>query len=168
MIPAIPDRRIGRNGESMTRLVVDHVAPVPELLKYSVRLLCEVNLEADMKGDIVLFLGTAGNASSDRDDGHKINEGGAILPIIDQTRLTLLIVCEVLLHVGDSFRGSMVSPFSLSNAPTGCLEETAVTTDDLMIFVACQTIKGGGGINDRGVISPYVDYDKGAGHVNGA
>ena len=62
----------------------------------------------------------------------------------------------------------MMSPFSFSNASTGCLEEAAVTTEDLMSIVACQTIERGGGIYNRGVISPYVDYDKGAGHVNGA
>jgi|SRR6266702_157373 len=168
MIPAIPDRRIGSVWESKARLVVDHVAPVPEFLKYSVRLLCEVDLEADLKDDIVLFLGTAGNASSDRDDGHKIDEGGAILSIVDKTRLALHIVGEALLHVGDSFGGSMMSSFSLSNASTGCLEEAAVTTEDLVLFVACQTIKRRGGINDGGVISPYVDNDKGAGHINGA
>jgi hypothetical protein len=168
MIPAIPDGRIGSIGESKTRLVVDHVTPVPEFLKYSVRLLCKVNLEADVKYDIILFLETAGNASSDRDDGHKIDEGGTIFSIVDKTRLALLIVGEVLLHVSDSFGGSIMSSFSLSNGTTGCLEEAAVTTEDLMLVVACQTIKRGGGVNDGGVISPYVDYDKGAGHVNGA
>lgn len=168
MIPAIPDGRIGSIGESKARLVVDHVAPVPEFLENSVRLLREVNLEADVKDDIVLFLGTTGNASTDRDDGQKIDEGGAILSIIDKTRLAFLIVGKVLLHVSDSFGSSMVSSFSLSNASTGCLEKAAVTTEDLMLFVACQTIKRGGGINDGGVISPYVDYDKGAGHVNGS
>jgi hypothetical protein len=62
----------------------------------------------------------------------------------------------------------MLSPFTLPNASPRCLEETAVTTEDLMIFVACQAIKRGGSVDDGGVISPYVDYDKGAGHINGA
>jgi hypothetical protein len=124
-------------------------------------------LKADVKYDIILFLETAGNASSDWDDGHKIDEGGAILSIVDNTRLALLVVDEVLLHVGDSF-GGIMSSFSLSKASTGCLEKAAVTTEDLMLFVACETIKRRGGINYGGVISPYVGYDKGAGQVNGA
>jgi len=168
MIPAIPDRRAGSIGESKAGLVVDHVTPVPEFLQDSVRLLCEVNLEADMKDDIILFLGAVGNATSDRDDGDKIDEGGTILSIVDKIRLALLVVGETLLHIGDGFCGSMMSSFLLFNTSTGGLEEAAVTTDDLMLLVACQTIERGRGINNRGVVSSYVDYDKGARHINGA
>jgi hypothetical protein len=126
----------------------------------------EVNLETDVERDVVLLFGTIGNAAGERDDGHKVDESGAVLSIIEEICLTLLVGCEALLHVRNGFLVGMLSVFSFRNAGARCLEETTVTTKDFIFAVPCHTIEGGRGIYDGAVISPHVHHDERTRHVN--
>jgi hypothetical protein len=129
-------------------------------------LLREVNLETDVKHNVVLLFRSIGNATDDRDDGHKVEKSSAVLSKIEKTCLALFIGGEALLHIGNCFWGGMMALISSCNAAARCLEETTVTAKDFMLFVPGQAIEGGGGINDGAVVSPHVDDDERTRHIN--
>jgi hypothetical protein len=129
-------------------------------------LLREVNLETDVEHDVVLLLGAIGNATGERDDGHKVDESGAVLSIIEEICLALLVSCETLLHVRDGFLVGMMTVFSFGNAATRCLEKTTVTAKNFILVIPCHTIEGGRGIYDGTVVSPHVHHDKRTRHIN--
>jgi hypothetical protein len=129
-------------------------------------LLREVNLETDMKHNVVLLFRSVGNATSDRDDGHKVEKSRAVLFKIEKTCLALFIGGEALLHMGNCIWGGMMKLNSSCNAAARCLEETTVTAKDFMLFVPCQAIEGGGGINDGVVVSPHVHDDERTRHIH--
>jgi hypothetical protein len=168
MIPAILEGMARGTGARNARVVVDHVVPFPEFLYNSVWLLCEVNLKPYMKHDVVLLFRAIGNTAGERDDGYKVDKSGAIFSIIEKMCLALLVVGEALPHVCNSFWVGILTEFSFDNAAARCLEETAVTTKDLILVVPCHTIEGGGGIYDGAVVSPNVHYDERTRHINRA
>jgi hypothetical protein len=129
-------------------------------------LLCEVNLKTDVKHDVVLLFRTIGNATGDRNNGHKVEERSAVLTKIDKFSLALFIGGETLLHIGNCFWVGMMALISSCNATARCLEETTVATKDFTLFVPRQAIEGGGGINDGAVVSPHVDDDERTRHIN--
>jgi len=61
------------------------------------------NLETDVKRDIVFGSSGHWQAAGERDDGHKVDESGAVLSIIEEICLALLVSCEALLHVRTAF-----------------------------------------------------------------
>ena len=126
---------------------------------------CEVNLETNVKYDVLLSR-SIGNAASDRDDGHKIEESRAVLSKIEKTCLAFFIGREALPHVCNCFWVCMVTLISSCNTAARCVEETTVATKDLMLFIPRQAIEGGGGINDGIVVSPHVHDDERTRHIN--
>lgn len=76
--------------------VVDEIGAVSHGLQDGVRLVDEVDLEADVELDLVRVV------AWDGDDADEIEEGDASLPIVHEVNLALFICCETFLHVGDS------------------------------------------------------------------
>ena len=168
MIPAILEGMARGTGAKNARVVVDHVVPFPEFLYNSVWLLCEVNLKSYMKHDVVLLFRAIGDTAGERDDGYKVDKSGAIFSIIEKICLALLVSCEALLHVRNGFLVGMLTVLPFRNAAARCLEETTITTKNLILVVPCHTIELGGGIHDGAVVSPNVHYDERTGHINRA
>jgi hypothetical protein len=98
MIPAIPDGRIENIGGRKSRLVVD-ITPVPEFLSKTCG--CE---------PATASLCPSGLLETPAVTGLMVTRLMKEEPIVDETRLEIVIVCEGL-HVGDSFQGSIISPF---------------------------------------------------------
>ena len=117
--------------------------------------------------DVVLLFRSIGNTAGERDDGHKIDERGTVLPIIEKICLALLVGGKALPHVCNGFLVGILPMLSFRNAAARCLEETTVTTKNFILFVPCHTIEGRGSIYNGAVVSPHVDYDERTRHING-
>ena len=120
-----------------------------------------------MKHNVVLLFRTIGNATREGDDGRKVDERGAVLAIIEKICLALFVGGEALPHVCNGFLAGELTMLSFRNAAARCLEETTVTTKNLMLLVPCHTIEGRGSIYDGAVVSPHVHHDERTRHVNG-
>jgi hypothetical protein len=55
---------------------------------------------------------------------------------------------------------------SFRDAAARCLEETTVTTKDLVLVVPRHTIEGRRSIYNGAVVSPHVHHDEGTRHIN--
>lgn len=75
--------------------VIDEIGAVSHGLQDSVRLMDEVDLEADVELDLVRVV------AWDGDDADEIEERDAALSIVHEVNLALFICCETFLHVGD-------------------------------------------------------------------
>jgi hypothetical protein len=120
----------------------------------------------------------------DRDDGDEIDEGNAPLLVVDETRLALLALSKLALKMRDGdVVGELSSRAFLDLAVRSCrrqeeqqrevsredrlmrwreegrertLQESTILADDLLRLVARQVGKRRRGVDDRGVVLPYV------------
>ena len=133
------------------------------------RLLAEVDLEADVVDDVVVGA-RAGLAAADGDDGDEVAEGGAVAAVVDEADLALLVRREHLAHAGDGARVCEEAGCAAADGGGGGgrLEEAAVAAEDEVVWVAGEAGEGGGGVDDGVVVAADVDEDEGAGEVDGA
>jgi len=117
--------------------------------------------------NVVLLFKAIGNTTNERDDDHKVDEMGAVLPIIEKVCLTLLVGGEALPHACNSFLIGMMTVLPFRDAAARCLEETTVATKDFILLVPCHTIERRGSIYNGAVVSQHVYHDKRTRHING-
>lgn len=121
----------------------------------------EVDLETDVELDLVRVV------AGDRDNADEIEEWDTALSIVHEVDLALFICCEAFLHMGDSCLVCERSGRALFDSTIRCLEEAAVSSDDLGRLVTCQLEEGGRSIDDWMVVSTDVNNNEAAGEIDG-
>jgi hypothetical protein len=117
---------------------------------------------------LVLLVRQTRNTSADRYNRNKVNERTAAFSIINNSCLALLVCHQVLLEMSNSLVRRKPSRLASLHLPIRALQEAAVAPEHLRLAIARQPAKARRAIDDRVVVSPHVDDDKGTGEVDWA
>jgi hypothetical protein len=140
--------------------IVDDITPIPQFLQDGVRLFGKIDLESDLIDNLISVLWSVQHSSQDRNDSDEIDKRLAVLAVIYDTRLTLLISNDALVQVLHRLGSDKPPFFAPFHIPTRGLEEPAVLAEDLMLRIARELTERRRGVNDRSIVSPYINNDE--------
>ena len=146
--------------------VIDDVGAVDESAQDGVGLLSEVYLEADVVDNIVGLLRGVVDAAWDGNDGDEVDEGGAVLAVVDHAGLALLVCGQGGSEVVDSLWRGELAVLSLLYFTVWGLEKATVCAEDFLFGVTGQIAEGRGDVYDWVVETTLVSDDERAGHVD--
>jgi len=88
---------------------------------------------------------------ADRDHREEVDEGGAVLPEVEDFGLDLVVHLDGLAHGLDGFLVDVLARRLLVDVAAGRLEEAAVLAEDLSVRVAGEDAEVFRGVHDRSV-----------------
>jgi hypothetical protein len=140
--------------------VINDVTSIAQFLKNRIGLLCNIDLEADVIGDLVRFFWTVRYAPSQGNHSDEIDEGLSAFAVVDDIRLALLVRRETFFQMRHGIWCDKTTLLTLLYISIGGLQEATIATENLVFRIACEAIEGGGGVYDGTVVTTNINDSK--------